>query len=275
MGGCCIYLIAGVYFLGEIAKYGDWLVNEDDFIKGLDHLRMDCDAATQYLYAYLGTYKALEESPEISNALNSSPRYWPTILSGLQSAKFIALGRMFDSNGHYGVIKVIRMASDNVWLFDKESLRKRKMGRLIDSPVWIDEYIRNAYVPNAKDFDRLLRYAKKYTMVYDRRCREIRSKVFAHNIITEADKVSKLFANTSYRDLARILVFVDSLCKVLFALLYNGRLLNLRLGRPNRVPDAIVNGDETTAMYLGFQMIAACKGFMYENLLKKPAPRGP
>lgn len=246
-------------------------MSETNFINGLNHLRNDCDEAAQYLYAYLATYKAINDSPEIYNALNRSPRYWSTILSSLQTAKFIALGRIFDSNGSYGVVHIIQMARQNISMFNRESLRRRKLLQLKNSPIWVDSYINDAYVPNVKDFDRLMRYAKKYKSVYETRCREIRSQVFAHNVVTKPDKVNGLFAKTNYRHLARLLAFVDSVHKLLTELFYNGRLGHLRLGRPNRLPDSLLKGDWVPATYIGFQMMEACNGFLYDYLTKKPA----
>jgi hypothetical protein len=110
------------------------------------------------------------------------------------------------------------------------------------------------------------RYAEKYRSVYNAKCASIRSQVFAHNVVIDRDAVQKLFSKTTYRDIARILAFVEGLYNAMYQLLYNGRSVPLRLGKLNRLPDSIIQQNVNKTSYIGFTVYDSAKKFL--NQLK-------
>ena len=74
--------------------------SEDNrFERELEVFRNDVEAGTQFLFAYLAVNAAAHEKDEVRELLNTAPLFWRTCLGALQTAAFIALGRVLNEKG--------------------------------------------------------------------------------------------------------------------------------------------------------------------------------
>jgi len=199
-----------------------------EFEQELEVLRTEAAAAAQFFYAYMTIHAVAGEHEAVHRLLNRSALFWNTTLGALQTATFIALGRILDQSSAHNVDRVLKIAQKHPDIFSKAALAKRKQGSLKTSPEWLPEYLLGAYVPKADDFRRLRAHVQKHRKTYDEKYRDLRRKVFAHNELTDPAAVSALFEKTNIRELQRLLVFFGCLYEALWQLFFNGRKPTLR-----------------------------------------------
>jgi hypothetical protein len=127
---------------------------EAEFKRELEVFRGEASEASQFLYAFLSVHAVAGESEHVYRLLNTAPLFWNTILGGLQTAAFIALGRVFDRQSAHSVDRLLNLASKNPHIFSKAALGRRKRE---DSPgrhEWLASYLQTAYVPTPRDLRR-------------------------------------------------------------------------------------------------------------------------
>ncbi len=194
----------------------------------LELYRTEADAAAQFFYAFLAVHSVAGDAKAVYQALNTAPLFWNTTLGALQTATFIALGRIFDQDSKHNVDLVLKIAQENPSIFAKAALAVRKQGPDAQPPDWLKEYLQQAYVPTAEDFRRLRKYVGKYRKIYNERYRDLRRKVFAHKEVSDRSDVDALFEKTNVRELQKLLAFLGSLYDALWELFHNGRKPVLR-----------------------------------------------
>jgi hypothetical protein len=204
---------------------------EEQFQNELEVFRTEAEAGTQFFYAYLTVHAVAGGDNQVHRTLNAAPLFWNTALGALQTATFIALGRVFDQNSPHNIDKVLGIAQKHPEIFGKAALEKRKLSSSRTRPDWLDEYLEGVYVPKASDFRRLRRYVKEKRAIYDRSYRDLRRKVFAHNELSERAAVEALFARTNIRELQRLFAFLNSFHETMWQLFLNGRKPVLRARR--------------------------------------------
>ncbi len=198
---------------------------ENIFRHELEVFGTEVESAIQFFYASLSISASLTDNEEALRLVNETPMFWRTIFGALQTSFFIALYRIFDQNKHskHNIDKLLRVAQSNADIFSKEALEARKRKGSENANDWIDEYMKDAYVPTVSDFRLLRKYVNKYRKVYENRYRDIRKEIFAHKGLSKSDAVQKLFDKTNKRELEKLLLFLNRLYKCLWELFNNGK----------------------------------------------------
>jgi AbiU2 len=166
---------------------------------------------------------------QVYDAINRFAAFWNVVIRSLQANSLIVLGRIFDTDSQsHSVGRLLRIAETNGDIFSKVSLEKRK--RLLGGNVgeWIDQYMKDVYVPRPHDFQVLRQRVKRSRAIYDKRYGPLRNKYVAHR--DRAD-VTGLFASTNIRDLQRILVSLKQVHDALWEFFMNGWKFDFRRGR--------------------------------------------
>jgi hypothetical protein len=197
------------------------------FERELEIFRTEAEAGTQFFYADLAVHAVAADRKAVYELLNQTPLFWNTCLGALQTATFIALGRIFDQGSDHNIDKLLRIAQDNPEIFSKAALGRRRQGKEAEKPEWLDEFLRNAFEPTPKDFRRIRAYIRKRRKIYENNYRELRHKVYAHKAASDAESAA-LFAKTNVRELQRVFAFLCSLHEALWQLFFNGRRPVLR-----------------------------------------------
>ena len=153
------------------------------FERELEVFRTEVAAGTQFFYAYLAVHAVAADRQPVNELLNRAPLFWNTCLAALQTAAFIALGRIFDQDSAHNLDRVLRFAQDSPQMFSRAALGRRKQGNNPQSPEWLDEYLRNAYEPTSTDFRRIRAHIRKRRKTYENNYRDLRNKVFAHKAV--------------------------------------------------------------------------------------------
>lgn len=205
--------------------------SEDIFTKELEVFRTEAESAIQFFYSFLSIHAVAGEHKEVYRLLNKAPLFWNTTLGALETSTFIAIGRVFDQNSRHNVDRLIKIAQSNMDIFSKESLAGRKRRGSNNADEWIDEYLRDVYVPNAEDFRRLKRHITKRRKIYESNYRDIRHKIFAHKVVSEKEEEHVLFGRTNIREMQKLLIFLRRLHEALWQLYHNGRKPKLQPAR--------------------------------------------
>lgn len=201
---------------------------EQEFERELEVFRTEAEGAAQFLYAWLAVHAAAGDDAAVHRLLNTAPLFWNTALGALQSATFVTLGRIFDQDTAHNLNRLLRIARDNPQIFSKAALGRRKQGASKTPPSWLNDYLRDAYVPKVGDFRRLRAHVRKHRKTYEDKYRDLRHKIFAHKGTSDPALIAALFAKTNIRELQRMLMFLGSFYETLWQLFVNGRKPSLR-----------------------------------------------
>jgi hypothetical protein len=198
------------------------------FEKQLENLRRESSDIANYVYAEMAIDYAASKSKKLLNRLNRTPTFWCTCQSALQSAGYIALGRVFDIKSPYNVGALLEAMEKNLPLFEKEALATRKRKLCEVEPVWLPDYLLTVYVPTTSDVFRLRASVARYRLIYERAIMPVRHQYLAHRQAHETNKVEQLFAKGKLDELRRLSTFLIRLHDALRELFLNGRKPVLR-----------------------------------------------
>jgi hypothetical protein len=198
-------------------------MKEDDFLNELEVFRKEFEACMQFFYAYQAINDVLEDNKKALNIINRTPLLWLTISGALEASFFIALTRIFDRNPKtHNVGRLLQIAKSNIDFFSAKALETRKRKSRANDHEWIDEFMRDIYVPTIKDFQRLERYVERYrniSIIYV----IIRHNIFGHRQRLNFNGIHNLYSQTSIRDIQKLLVFLKRLHDCLLMLFNDGR----------------------------------------------------
>ena len=195
---------------------------ETQFERELEIFRTEAEGGTQFLYAYLAVHAVAAHRKAVHRLLNEAPLFWNTCLAALQTASFMALGRIFDHDSDHNLSKLLRITQDHPEIFSKAALGRRKQGNNPEAPMWLTEYLRDSYEPTAHDFRRIRAHVRKRRKIYESNYRDIRHKWFAHKAVSDQTEIAALFVKTNTRELQQLFAFLRSLYEVLWELFFNG-----------------------------------------------------
>jgi hypothetical protein len=182
--------------------------------------------AIQCFYAEQTIHNVAREDENVYHALNRNAPFWNLACRALQANAIIVLGRIFDRDSRAHTLnRLLQIATQNPRIFSKGALETRKLPQAGKHTA---EFMRTAYIPKKRDFQRLQKYADKRRAIYNAHYLDLRNKFFAHR---ERVDLTAAFANANIRRLGRLLVFLDQLQDALRQLFMNGRKPVLRPAR--------------------------------------------
>ena len=157
----------------------------------------------------------------------------------------MALGRVFDQKTPHNLDSLIRIAQNNLEIFSKEALgrRKQKLGANL-SPPELDECLRSAYEPTPEDFRDLRKSVQKWRKIYESNYDDIRDKLFAHKEVSDRAETDALFAKTNIGELQSLFAFLLSLDEALLLLFVNGHKPDLSAPAGRTVKEIITQEAE-------------------------------
>lgn len=203
---------------------------EDEFTRELEVFGNEAGEAIQFFYTWLTVHNVMGRDEEVLARLNEATLFWHSVLSGLLTATFITLGRVFDKDRRtHNAYRLLRLAEEHhETIFSKNALASRKRKSSASADRWLNGYLEGAYVPKAGDFKRLRGHVDKRGKTYNSRYRSLRNRVFAHRDVMDLAAMKALFADTNKREMQQLLVFPSRLHKALWNLLNNGKKPVLR-----------------------------------------------
>lgn len=206
-------------------------IPDQQFWHELEIFRTEAEAAAQFFYAERAVHEVAANDKFVYRFLNKSPLFWNTCLGALQTATFMALGRVFDQGSPHNIYRVLRIAQDNPEIFSKAALGLRKQANSSNQPDWLAKFLHDAYEPKPKDFRRLRAYILKRRRIYESKFEGVRHKFFAHKAASDEAEIAALFGKIKVSELQQLVAFLLSLHEALWQLFINGRKPVLRPSR--------------------------------------------
>ncbi|TAN46006.1 MAG: hypothetical protein EPN22_00635 [Nitrospirae bacterium] len=101
---------------------------EDMFTQELEIFRTEIESAIQFFYAFLTFNAVLSKDKKALDLVNRTPLFWRTNIGALQTAFFVALGRIFDQNSRskHNVDKLLNTAQKQADIFSSEALEAHR-----------------------------------------------------------------------------------------------------------------------------------------------------
>ena len=208
---------------------------EQQFESELEIFRKESETASQFFFGYLAINEVAKHNRGVLTFLNKNALLWSTVAGALQMSALIALHRIFNHRSRHNVDALLRLVESNTSIFSKQALRRRKQGNVQKEPGWLTGYIRDAYEPTARDFQRLRALVEKYSKLYQSNYAGLRNKVYAHMVASDPSEVQTLVARTNIHEMQRMFVFLLKLYEALQELYTNGRKPVLRARRYSAV----------------------------------------
>lgn len=135
----------------------------------------------------------------------------------------MALGRIFDDGrDSHSIHKFLAACISRHQDFSFESLKERKRKIFKNEEGQLEEYMKETYQPEVRDFRELKREVKAHRRNFDEIYKDIRDYVFAHNIANAPGASAELFGNTKISDIEEMLAFLYDLQEVIWELYHNG-----------------------------------------------------
>jgi len=201
---------------------------EDIFTHELEVFHTEIASAIQFFYADVTMNAVLAKDKHKLAIVNRTPLFWLTTAGALHTSFFITLGRIFDQDSNHNIDKILRIAQTQTVIFSKEALERRKRAGSANAAEWIDEYMKDVYIPTAKDFRKLRKHVDKYRKIYEKVYRDIRHKVIAHKELSNPADIHALYAKTNISEMQKLLVFLNQLYQALWQLYHDGNKPVLR-----------------------------------------------
>lgn len=174
--------------------------DEVEFEKRLDSVGADASSCVTHTYHELAFHHIAGSNPDVYTAVNTKPGFFMAMLSGHQTAAFIAMHRLYETEpDHETLASLLHFAQLNLPIFSKErlALRKRRQGMAVEDAA---AYVADVFVPDQAGFAEVREACARARDLYDEKARPIRHKVFAHSgTLRRADRL-RFFDDLMVRD---------------------------------------------------------------------------
>ena len=201
---------------------------DHSFERQLANLEHESTVIANYVYAEMAIQHAASKSKRLLARMNRTPSFWITCNSALQSAAYIAIGRVFDRKSPYNLEALTVAMEKNLAVFGRDALADRKREGKTPDPPWLNGYLDETYYPKRSDVERVRKHIARYRAIYERAFMPARHQYFAHRQAHGSAKVQQLFAKGKVREMWRLSAFLLQLHEALWELLHNGRRPVLR-----------------------------------------------
>jgi hypothetical protein len=195
---------------------------EEEFASELEIFGKEAEAAAQFFYAFLTVHALAAERGGVLDLLNKHLLFWNTCLGALQAAHLVTLGRIFDQKSPHNLDRVLRVAQDRRGIFSKDALVVRLQARIPSQPDALQNFLNTAYEPTREDFRQIRKEVRGWRNVYNNNYRDLRDKVFAHNVLLDGSEFASAWGKTSIQELKRLHAFLLGLHETLWQLYRNG-----------------------------------------------------
>ena len=201
-----------------------------------DYLREYTDEVailTQSYFVWKLLNQHIQSNPDLFKVLNENSSTWSVILHSLQVTTFMSLGRIFDTDGNaFSINRLISYCAENVEQFNKAELEKRLGQRWKGEgfPAMYSNLVRDAYEPEASDFNRLKSEKETQKTIFKSKFQPIRHKVMAHKEFSAIGSVSELMSQVTFEQLEGVISYCNKLKAVISIQYQEGKKIPLPQG---------------------------------------------
>jgi hypothetical protein len=208
---------------------------EVEFEKRLESVGADASSCVTHTYHELAFHQIVGSNPDVYTAVNTKAGFFMAMLSGHQTAAFIAMHRLYETEpDHESLASLLHFAQHNLHIFSKESLALRKRGQGMTAEG-AATYVADSFVPDQTGFAEVREACARARDQYNEKARPIRHKVFAHSgTLRRADRL-RFFDGLMVRDFEFLAVFPHVVVGALRNLYDNGYKPDITMPETNIV----------------------------------------
>jgi hypothetical protein len=200
---------------------------EQKFTESLNIFKNDLESFCKFIYTEITIHAVASKDKKILDALNHNPLFWNTVLSSLQHASFISLGRIFRS-GRHNIKSLLKNVKANRVIFMKACFERRWLTEKAGTDI--SSYIKTVYEITDKDITDLETFIDELQDFYGKNYDRPRNH-FGHRIYTTNSEIEAVFSKVKIDELEKFYVKLKNLYDSLWQLYYNGRPLSLNKRR--------------------------------------------
>lgn len=198
-------------------------LTEIQYMEELDLIINEVNTAIECFYTYIEIHNYAAEDTRIFKSLNENPIFWNINLYSLQTTFFIVLGRIFDDGPDtHSIHKLLAATVAHPEFFSKNALGARKAAAGL-KPDEVDSYMADVFEPQVSDLRVFKKRLSSHRVNYDAIYADIRSLVFAHNILISKQDVGVLFDKALTGEINSMLYNLKDILDTLRDLVQNGR----------------------------------------------------
>jgi hypothetical protein len=202
---------------------------DHSFEKQLVNLDNEANVIANYVYAEMAAQYAISKSKALLETINMTPTFWRTCFAALQSAAYVALGRLFDTKSPYNLQELIASMERNLQDFSPNALAARKRSAGFSDEARLKKYVDEAYIPTLKDVQRIRRSVERRRLFYNRAIMPVRHRYLAHRQTYETSHVNELYGKGKVKEMWQVAIYLHHLHQELWNLYHNGRRPDLRV----------------------------------------------
>jgi len=181
----------------------------------------ETETALALLYTFM-KFQMMREQKSHVDVMNRNAEFWMLHNGAVQHTLFIYLGRLSDDTDGKSFADLNRHCFINLKDFSRASFLSRNPKRLKLNP----EFLEGKTEPSREDMKRLFAMVKPHNSLLRGVCKTIRSKVFAHAILTEEHQYANLFSQVSLDKIEEALLAYWSISKHLWECFHNARSIH-------------------------------------------------
>jgi hypothetical protein len=208
---------------------------ETEFAKILESVGADASSCVTHTYHELAFHHIAGSDADVFAAVNTKPAFFMAMLSGHQTAAFIAMHRLYETeDGHESLSSLMRYARHHPQLFARSALLLRKRNQGL-SEEHATEYVQDAFEADERGLAEVREACARAREQYNEQARPIRHKVFAHSgTLRRADRL-RFFDELMVRDFEYLAVFPHVLVGAMRNLFDNGHRPDVTMPETNIV----------------------------------------
>ena len=199
--------------------------------KHLNHLRSEVIVALRATYALQQFLQCLSIKEDVKK-LNENSEFWMLFESSTRLQVFLSLRRIFENmRGTHNFQVFVNHCVEQVHLFSKTELRKRKfVGWEPDDSV-LDDYLNNAYEATKDDFHKLSSLVRDNSKGIKSKYLNISSKVIAHAVLIDYEEIKSLYKGTTITEIESALNAVWHCYGQVWQMYHNGHAPIFEIGK--------------------------------------------
>ncbi len=166
--------------------------------------------------------------------MNVTPLFWLTTESAMLLSTYIAHGKDFRPEPAHNLNRLMATATKRIatLLYGFAGLEGERRAFRLTMPIVT---FADAHEPSEDVFRSFWKEIEENWKLYNARYREVRNKVFAHNVVADLAGANSLLEGTTVTETKALFAFLDALDQALWQLFLNGRKPTLEI-RPFLLP---------------------------------------
>ena len=167
----------------------------------IETLKTETESSLRALHALIQFYTFLSDYQSLEK-VNENPYFWKVFESALTTKLFVSIRRLFDDGKDtFKFSSVVGSCKKRIHEFKKPALEIRKMNGDSCRPVWLDQYLLEAYEANQEDFAKLSKLVWKNSRNMSGKYKEAATLVFVHAIETDKFAISNRLSELEFEEI--------------------------------------------------------------------------